>query len=68
MFCSWNYYQPEQFYFHMLKRYCNTSADKNYELHLITNGFEKIQHSKLKNSGLDGFFKEVDHFSKAPTA
>lgn len=34
-------------------------ADKNYELHLITNGFEKIQHSKLKYSGLDIFFKEV---------
>ena len=34
-------------------------ADKNYELHLITNGFEKTQHSKLKHSGLDEFFKEV---------
>ena len=34
-------------------------ADKNYELHLITNGFEKVQHSKLKYSGLDIFFKEV---------
>jgi putative hydrolase of the HAD superfamily len=34
-------------------------AGKNYELHLITNGFEKVQHSKLKYSGLDGFFREV---------
>ena len=34
-------------------------ADKKYELHLITNGFEKTQHSKLKHSGLDEFFKEV---------
>jgi putative hydrolase of the HAD superfamily len=33
--------------------------NKNYELHLITNGFEKVQHSKLKNSGLDVFFGEV---------
>ena len=33
--------------------------DKNYELHLITNGFESVQHSKLKYSGLDGYFKEV---------
>ena len=32
---------------------------KNYQLHLITNGFEKTQHSKLKNSGLDKYFKEV---------
>jgi putative hydrolase of the HAD superfamily len=32
---------------------------KNYRLHLITNGFEKTQHSKLKNSGLDHFFTEV---------
>lgn len=34
-------------------------ANKNYELHLITNGFEKTQHSKLKYSGLDKYFKEV---------
>lgn len=34
-------------------------ADKKYELHLITNGFEKTQHSKLKYSGLDKYFKEV---------
>jgi putative hydrolase of the HAD superfamily len=34
-------------------------AAKGYILHLITNGFEKTQHSKLKHSGLDGFFKEV---------
>jgi putative hydrolase of the HAD superfamily len=33
--------------------------DKGYQLHLITNGFEKIQHSKLKNSGIDHFFKVV---------
>jgi len=34
-------------------------ADKNYSLHLITNGFEKTQHSKLKYSGLAPYFKEV---------
>ena len=34
-------------------------ADKNYRLHLITNGFEKTQWGKLKNSGLDGFFTHV---------
>ena len=34
-------------------------ADKNYSLHLITNGFEKTQHSKLHYSGLSSFFKEV---------
>ena len=34
-------------------------TDKNYQLHLITNGFEKTQHSKLKYSGLSGYFKEV---------
>ncbi|MFL5742853.1 MAG: YjjG family noncanonical pyrimidine nucleotidase [Flavisolibacter sp.] len=33
--------------------------EKNYGLHLITNGFEKTQHSKLKNSGIDHFFEEV---------
>ena len=51
--------QPEQFYFPTQKKYCNTWLNKNYELHLITNGFEKVQHSKLKYSGLDRFFKEV---------
>jgi len=34
-------------------------VEKNYQLHLITNGFEKTQHSKLKNSGLDKYFIEV---------
>ena len=34
-------------------------TEKQYQLHLITNGFEKTQHSKLKNSGLDKYFKEV---------
>jgi len=32
---------------------------KGYQLHLITNGFQKTQHSKLENSGLTGFFGEV---------
>ena len=34
-------------------------ADKDYQLHLITNGFEVTQHSKLKYSGLVPFFKKV---------
>jgi putative hydrolase of the HAD superfamily len=34
-------------------------TEKNYKLHLITNGFEKTQHSKLKYSGLDKYFTEV---------
>jgi len=34
-------------------------TDKNYRLHLITNGFEKTQHSKLKYSGLSKYFNEV---------
>lgn len=33
--------------------------DKGYALHLITNGFEDIQYQKLKNTGLDPFFKEI---------
>lgn len=32
---------------------------KNYQLHLITNGFEVIQHSKLKNSNLTNYFDAV---------
>ena len=34
-------------------------SNKNYRLHLITNGFEKTQWSKLKNSGLDKYFDQV---------
>ena len=33
--------------------------EKGYGLHLITNGFEETQHSKLRSSGLDRFFKVV---------
>jgi len=32
---------------------------KGYNLHLITNGFEVTQHSKLKYSGLNHYFSEV---------
>lgn len=32
---------------------------KGYSLHLITNGFETTQHSKLKHSGLEKYFKAV---------
>lgn len=33
--------------------------DKKYTLHLITNGFEKTQWSKLNNSNLAGYFTHV---------
>ncbi len=36
----------------------NYLAEK-YRLHIITNGFEKIQHKKLKSSGIDHFFQTV---------
>ena len=32
---------------------------KNYSLHLITNGFEKTQWSKINNSGLSNYFTHV---------
>jgi len=34
-------------------------AAKGYRMHLITNGFEKTQHSKLRHSRLDKYFEEV---------
>ncbi|MDB5253310.1 MAG: putative hydrolase of the superfamily [Flaviaesturariibacter sp.] len=34
-------------------------TDRGYQLHLITNGFEQTQHSKLRSSGLDPFFRAV---------
>jgi putative hydrolase of the HAD superfamily len=33
--------------------------EKGYPMHLITNGFEKTQHQKIKNSGIDHFFKHM---------
>lgn len=38
---------------------------KGYQLHLITNGFEEVQWGKLRNSGLDQYFKEVITSEKA---
>ena len=34
-------------------------TNKNYSLHLITNGFEKTQWGKLNNSGLSNYFTHV---------
>ena len=34
-------------------------TQKKYQLHLITNGFEKVQWSKLNNSGLNRYFQHV---------
>lgn len=32
---------------------------RDYQLHMITNGFEKTQYSKLENSGLSSYFNAV---------
>ncbi len=32
---------------------------KDYLLHLITNGFENVQHHKIRNAGIDNYFTEV---------
>ncbi len=37
----------------------NYLSGKNYKLHLITNGFEKTQWQKLRNSNIDHFFTHV---------
>jgi putative hydrolase of the HAD superfamily len=34
-------------------------TNKGYILHLVTNGFESIQHSKLDNSNLRNYFAEI---------
>lgn len=33
--------------------------EKEYRMHLVTNGFEKVQHHKLQHSNLHSFFEEV---------
>jgi len=37
----------------------NYLRDKEYKLHLITNGFEQTQHSKLHHCGIKEYFMEV---------
>lgn len=32
---------------------------KKYDLHIITNGFEEVQHKKLYNSGIAQYFKSI---------
>ncbi len=32
---------------------------ERYELHIITNGFHEVQHLKLRNSGIYGYFKTI---------
>jgi len=34
-------------------------AGKNYRMHLITNGFEEVQHHKINNSNINQYFEEV---------
>lgn len=38
---------------------------KNYVLHLLTNGFNNVQHNKLYNSNLTKYFKEIITSEKA---
>ncbi|MBI2730426.1 MAG: noncanonical pyrimidine nucleotidase, YjjG family [Sphingobacteriales bacterium] len=33
--------------------------DKQYTLHIISNGFEEVQHNKLRNSGLTHYFTKI---------
>jgi putative hydrolase of the HAD superfamily len=33
--------------------------EKNYRMHLVTNGFEKVQHHKIQQAKLDSFFDKV---------
>ncbi len=35
------------------------ALNKRYRLHIITNGFEEVQHTKLKFSGLESFFIDI---------
>ena len=37
----------------------NYLEEKKYSLHIISNGFEQVQHNKLRKAGLTRYFKEV---------
>ena len=32
---------------------------KGYQMHLVTNGFENVQHNKIRESGMAGYFQQV---------
>lgn len=34
-------------------------ANKNYRMHLITNGFEEVQHHKISNAKISHYFEEI---------
>ncbi|MDN4166882.1 YjjG family noncanonical pyrimidine nucleotidase [Cytophagales bacterium LB-30] len=40
-------------------------SGQGYQLHIITNGFEDVQHIKMKSSGIDGYFNQVVTSDKA---
>lgn len=45
--------------FHDTLEILNYLEAKGYPMHLITNGFEKTQHAKMKHSGITHYFTEV---------
>ncbi|MEJ2583732.1 MAG: YjjG family noncanonical pyrimidine nucleotidase [Robiginitalea sp.] len=48
--------------------YCLETLDYlkgKYRLHIITNGFEEVQFRKLRNSGIDTYFREVVNSDRA---
>ena len=45
--------------FHDTLEILNYLEAAGYPMHLITNGFEKTQHAKLKHSGIAHYFREV---------
>ena len=38
---------------------------ENYELHIITNGFQEVQNKKLITSEIDGYFKTITNSEMA---
>jgi putative hydrolase of the HAD superfamily len=60
---SLKYYQPKKNVFpYTHTRYWDTWQIRNTSLHLITNGFEKTQRSKIRNSGTRSFLYTGHHF------
>ena len=45
--------------FHDTLEILNYLKAKGYPMHLITNGFEKTQHAKIKNSGIQPYFTHI---------
>lgn len=53
------YYSPRNVHLFPKAKEVLEALQKTFQLHMITNGFEEVQHIKLRTSGLGQYFKTI---------